>query len=89
LNEIPDFFLNRRSLIWLMELSFDQAEFHSIEPNGKTCGFSELEVESKFDETSLKQGNILGFFAETLLQHFKADEEIRSKFKQVMDCLGG
>lgn len=88
LNEIPDFFLNQRSVIWLMELSFDQAEFHSIEPNGKTCGFSELEVESKFDETSLKQGNILAFFAETLLQNFKADEEIRSKFKQVMDCLG-
>lgn len=89
LNNIPAFFLKHRHLIWLMELSLDHAEFHSIEPNSKICKFSELEVESKFDESTLKQGNILDYFAETLLQNFKAEDEIRSKFKQVMDCLGG
>jgi len=62
--------------------------FYSIQNPEKSCSISELEAESKFDESTLKQGNILTYFAETLLQNFKAEDEIRSKFKQVVDCLG-
>lgn len=89
LNNVPDFFITNRQLIWLMELSLDRAVFYSVENPEKNCALSELEVESKFDESSLKHGNILAFFAETLLQNFRAEDEIRSKFRQVMDCLGG
>ena len=88
LNDLPAFCLANRELIWLMELSLDRAIFYSIQNPEKSCSISELEVESKFDESTLKQGNILTHFAETLLQNFKAEDEIRSKFKQVVDCLG-
>jgi hypothetical protein len=89
LNDLPSFFIANRQLIWLMELSLDRAIFYSIQNPEKSCSISELELESKFDEKTLKQGNILAYFAETLLQNFKAEDEIRSKFKQVVDCLGG
>lgn len=87
LNDIPEFFVLQQNLIWLMELSLDNAVFYDINNPNKRCVFSELEVESKFDERSLKQGNILALFADVFLAKFEAKEEIRSKFKQVMDCL--
>ncbi len=86
-NDIPAFFKAQRNLIWLMELSLDNAVFYDIKNLNQRCVISELEVESKFDEHSLKKGNILALFADDFLVKFEAKEEIRSKFKQVMDCL--
>lgn len=72
-------------LVWLMETSFDQAMFHSVESN-KVHHIVEYEVENKYQPLEAGRG-MLNRLENKLINQFKAEVNLESKYLQSMKAM--